>query len=55
MAKSKVKTAYFCQSCGSQHPKWQGQCSVCKEWNTLVEEVVQNPYCSRRGCTKRGC
>ena len=41
MAKSKVKTAYFCQSCGSQHPKWQGQCSVCKEWNTVVEEVVQ--------------
>ena len=41
MAKTKVKTAYFCQSCGSQHPKWQGQCSVCKEWNTVVEEVVQ--------------
>jgi len=41
MAKTKVKTAYFCQSCGSQHPKWQGQCSVCKDWNTVVEEVVQ--------------
>ena len=41
MAKTKVKTAYFCQSCGSQHPKRQGQCSVCKEWNTVVEEVVQ--------------
>lgn len=41
MAKTKVKTAYFCQSCGSQHPKWQGQCSACKEWNTVVEEVIQ--------------
>ena len=41
MTKTKVKTAYFCQSCGSQHPKWQGQCSVCKEWNTVVEEVIQ--------------
>ena len=41
MAKTKVKTAYFCQSCGSQHPKWQGQCSACKEWNTVVEEVLQ--------------
>jgi len=41
MAKTKVKTAYFCQNCGAQHPKWQGQCSACKEWNTIVEEVVQ--------------
>ena len=41
MVKVKVKTAYFCQSCGSQHPKWQGQCGACKEWNTVVEEVVQ--------------
>lgn len=41
MVKTKVKTAYFCQNCGTQHPKWQGQCSACKEWNTIVEEVVQ--------------
>ena len=41
MAKTKVKTAYFCQNCGTQHPKWQGQCPACKEWNTIVEEVVQ--------------
>ena len=41
MAKTKVKTAYFCQNCGTQYPKWQGQCSACKEWNTIVEEVLQ--------------
>ena len=41
MAKTKVKTAYFCQNCGTQYTKWQGQCSACKEWNTIVEEVVQ--------------
>ena len=41
MAKTKVKTAYFCQNCGTQHPKWQGQCSACKKWNTIVEEVIQ--------------
>ena len=41
MAKTKVKTAYFCQNCGTQYQKWQGQCSACKEWNTIVEEVVQ--------------
>lgn len=38
---SKIKTAFYCQSCGTQHSKWQGQCNGCKEWNTIVEEVVQ--------------
>lgn len=38
---AKVKTAFFCQSCGAQSAKWMGQCSACKEWNTLVEEVIQ--------------
>ncbi len=38
---AKVKTTFFCQSCGSQFPKWQGQCSSCKQWNTIVEEVIQ--------------
>lgn len=38
---AKTKTTFFCQSCGTQHSKWQGQCTSCKEWNTLVEEVIQ--------------
>lgn len=38
---AKTKTIFYCQSCGSQHSKWQGQCNSCKEWNTLVEEVLQ--------------
>ena len=38
---AKVKTAYFCQNCGAQFAKWAGQCSSCKQWNTLVEEVLQ--------------
>ena len=38
---SKIKTSFFCQSCGSQHTKWQGQCNACKQWNTLTEEVVE--------------
>lgn len=38
---SKIKTAFFCQSCGTQFAKWQGQCTACKEWNTIVEEVIQ--------------
>ncbi|HIA11825.1 MAG TPA: DNA repair protein RadA [Flavobacteriales bacterium] len=38
---AKLKTAYFCQNCGAQSPKWIGKCSSCNEWNTFVEEVVQ--------------
>ena len=38
---AKVKTTFFCQNCGSQYAKWQGQCTSCKEWNTIVEEVIQ--------------
>ncbi len=38
---AKTKTTFFCQNCGTQHAKWQGQCHACKEWNTIVEEVVQ--------------
>jgi DNA repair protein RadA/Sms len=38
---AKVKTTFFCQNCGSQYAKWQGQCTSCKEWNTVAEEVIQ--------------
>ncbi|WP_291964307.1 DNA repair protein RadA [Maribacter sp.] len=38
---AKTKTAFFCQNCGTQYAKWVGQCSACKQWNTVVEEVVQ--------------
>ena len=39
MAK-KVQSAFFCQSCGTQSPKWLGKCPSCNEWNTFVEEVI---------------
>lgn len=38
---SKLKTQYVCQECGTQHVRWQGQCTGCGKWNTLVEEVVE--------------
>lgn len=38
---AKVKTTFFCQNCGMQYSKWQGQCNSCKEWNTIAEEVIQ--------------
>lgn len=39
MAKAK-KTVFFCQNCGHEEKKWLGQCPMCKEWNTFVEEPV---------------
>lgn len=38
---AKTKTTFFCQNCGSQYAKWQGQCTSCKQWNTIAEEVIQ--------------
>jgi len=32
------RTAFFCSQCGAQHPRWQGQCRECGEWNSLIEE-----------------
>ncbi len=40
---AKIKSSFFCQNCGSQYAKWQGQCTSCKEWNTIAEELVQKP------------
>lgn len=37
---AKVRSKFVCQSCGTSHAQWLGQCSQCKEWNTLVEEVM---------------
>jgi DNA repair protein RadA/Sms len=38
---AKIKTSFFCQSCGAQSAKWIGRCPACGEWNTYVEEVLQ--------------
>ena len=38
---AKVKSAFFCQGCGHETPKWLGKCPSCSEWNTFVEEIIQ--------------
>ena len=38
---AKTKIAYFCQNCGTQFSKWQGQCTSCKAWNTITEEIIE--------------
>ena len=36
---SKTKSAFFCQDCGHESPKWLGKCPGCHSWNTLIEEI----------------
>lgn len=47
---AKPKSAYVCQSCGAQSPKWAGQCGDCGAWNTLVETAaIALPRSARGG------
>ena len=33
----KTKTAFVCEQCGADYPRWNGQCTSCGEWNTIKE------------------
>jgi len=46
MAKTKIKTVFFCRECGAESAKWIGKCPACGQWNTYIEEVVS------KGATK---
>ncbi|MDR1425954.1 MAG: DNA repair protein RadA [Rickettsiales bacterium] len=35
------KFMFICQNCGAVHRKWNGQCSECGEWNSMVEEAEE--------------
>lgn len=36
---AKTKTVFYCTECGNESPKWQGKCTACGAWNTMVEHV----------------
>lgn len=38
---AKTKSAFFCQQCGYETPKWTGKCPSCSAWNSFVEEIVE--------------
>ncbi|WP_446423852.1 DNA repair protein RadA [Mailhella sp.] len=45
----KIREIYVCKACGAQSAQWKGQCSQCREWNTLeLTRTVQNSA-SKRG------
>lgn len=41
-----AKTMWCCVECGHKQAKWNGQCTVCNQWNTFQEEV-EGPTKSR--------
>jgi DNA repair protein RadA/Sms len=50
-AKSKTRTIFVCQQCGSTQLKWMGRCPDCGEWNSLVETIESKP--GRESSTSR--
>ena len=39
----KARTIFYCTECGNETPKWQGRCSACGAWNTIVERPPEKP------------
>ena len=48
----KIKTLFYCTQCGNETPKWQGQCSACGAWNTIVEQPAQGKVRGRSTTAK---
>ena len=49
---TKQKTIFICKNCGTDSPRWQGQCHGCGEWNTLIEEF--KPDTKKKPIAKSG-
>jgi DNA repair protein RadA/Sms len=49
IVKTKSKSRFVCQSCAAVLTQWQGQCPSCREWQTIVEEVMSAPLPGRGG------
>ena len=48
----KKSTSYVCQNCGSETSQFFGRCSICKEWNTIIEEE-KNKLTSKRSISSK--
>lgn len=49
---AKLKSVYFCSSCGYESPKWMGKCPACGEWSTFVEELIRKDTASKQEDTR---
>ena len=54
MAKAKTSTAFVCNECGAEYSKWQGQCSACNAWNSVVEFRTGGGHRATPAAARRG-
>ncbi|MGI6623115.1 MAG: DNA repair protein RadA [Clostridiaceae bacterium] len=40
---AKLRSKYVCSECGYESSGWLGKCPSCMKWNTLLEEVYEEP------------
>lgn len=45
----KAKYVFFCTECGNETLKWQGRCSSCGAWNTIVEQPKEDRRSGNQG------
>ena len=38
----KTRTRFVCQQCSAVSSRWQGKCHNCGEWNSFVEEIIND-------------
>ena len=50
----KVKSQFVCQQCGAVYAKWMGQCTNCRAWNSLVEQVVETSVAGGKSAVAKG-
>ena len=49
----KVKSVWYCSSCGNKQSRWSGQCTACTSWNTMLEELESSLKPLREAPIKR--
>lgn len=52
MARQRMTTAYVCDNCGYDSPKWYGKCPSCGNWDTLKEIKIE-PEAAAAGAAGR--
>ncbi|MBQ9441232.1 MAG: DNA repair protein RadA [Alphaproteobacteria bacterium] len=41
MKEKNNKKQFICTSCGNISPRWMGQCELCKSWNSVTEQLIE--------------
>lgn len=50
----KNRSEFVCQQCGAVYKKWVGQCTNCKNWNSLVEQVHEDSNAFGKSAVSKG-